>query len=246
MFDGIGVSERSRKPWTVAVSCAGQSVMIGLAIMAPLVTTEALPHERFAATLAAPAPPPPPPRRTPQTEAKLLRAALVRLSRAVLQAPSTIPVKVVMVLDSEPSPQAAGGVEGGVPGGTGEPARLGTPVFAGGAAPPPPPPPPVKKTEPKPRPVPVGGQVQLAKLVFGPRPVYPALAKQARISGAVRLEAVIARDGSVENLRYVSGHPMLVEAAIAAVEQWRFQPTYLNGVPVEVATDIEVNFKLQP
>jgi protein TonB len=87
--------------------------------------------------------------------------------------------------------------------------------------------------------------VQESKLISGPRPIYPSLARAARISGIVRLEAVISRDGTILNFRAVSGHPLLVPAAMAAVQKWVFRPTYLNGDPVEVATEIEVNFTLR-
>jgi protein TonB len=87
--------------------------------------------------------------------------------------------------------------------------------------------------------------VQEGKLISGPRPVYPPLARQARVEGTVRLEAVISREGVILNLRAVSGHPLLIPAAVAAVQQWVFRPTSLNGDPVEVATVIDVNFTLQ-
>ena len=90
----------------------------------------------------------------------------------------------------------------------------------------------------------VGGNVQSAKLLNQVRPSYPPLAKQARISGTVRLHAVIAKDGSVVQLEVVSGHPLLVQAALDAVRQWRYQATTLNGDPVEVDTIIEVVFTL--
>jgi protein TonB len=90
----------------------------------------------------------------------------------------------------------------------------------------------------------VGGNVQQAMLVSQPRPTYPPLAKQARISGTVRFTAVIGRDGSIQNLTLVSGHPLLVQSATEAVKQWRYKPTLLNGEPVEVVTQIDVNFTL--
>jgi protein TonB len=74
------------------------------------------------------------------------------------------------------------------------------------------------------------------------KPVYPPLAKQARIQGVVLLEAVISKDGAIDNLRVISGHPLLTQAAIDAVKQWRYKPTLLNGEPVEVVTTITVNF----
>jgi protein TonB len=115
----------------------------------------------------------------------------------------------------------------------------------GGAAPPPPPP--EVKAPPKPANpgrVKVGGNVQAAKLVQQPRPVYPPLAKQARISGVVRLNAVIGKDGHILNLQVVQGHPLLTQSALDAVKNWVYQPTLLNGDPVEVVTQIDVNFTL--
>jgi protein TonB len=90
----------------------------------------------------------------------------------------------------------------------------------------------------------VDGSVQQSKLQSQPRPVYPALAKQARISGVVHLNALIGKDGSVKNLQVISGHPLLIQAALDAVKQWTYAPTLLNGQPVEVVTTIEVNFTL--
>jgi protein TonB len=75
-------------------------------------------------------------------------------------------------------------------------------------------------------------------------PVYPQLARSARIQGAVVLQAVISKEGVIENLRVVTGHPMLVPAAIDAVRQWRYRPYVLNNEPVEVETQITVNFGL--
>ena len=90
----------------------------------------------------------------------------------------------------------------------------------------------------------VGGNVQQSKLVSQPRPLYPPIAKQARISGVVHLQAVIAKDGTVADLKVLSGHPLLVQSALEAVRQWVYAPTLLNGNPVEVLTQIDVNFTL--
>ena len=76
------------------------------------------------------------------------------------------------------------------------------------------------------------------------QPTYPPLAKQARIAGAVVLQAEISKDGSIQNLHVISGHPMLVPSAIEAVKQWKYKPYILNGEPVEVETTITVNFTL--
>jgi protein TonB len=83
-----------------------------------------------------------------------------------------------------------------------------------------------------------------SKLVHQVRPAYPPLAKQARIKGQVLLSAVISREGRIQELRLVSGHPLLAPAAMEAVRQWLYSPTLLNGDPVEVLTTIEVNFTL--
>jgi TonB family protein len=90
----------------------------------------------------------------------------------------------------------------------------------------------------------IGGNVQQAKLIRQPRPEYPALAKQARISGVVHFQVVIAADGTVKDIGVISGHPLLIAAALDAVKLWQYQPTLLNGQPVEVLTQVDVNFTL--
>jgi protein TonB len=92
----------------------------------------------------------------------------------------------------------------------------------------------------------VGGDVQMAMLVRKVIPVYPPIARAARISGVVRLIGTIGKDGAIQNLEIVSGHPMLARAALEAVRQWVYKPTLLNGIPVEVVAPIEVNFTLGP
>jgi protein TonB len=84
----------------------------------------------------------------------------------------------------------------------------------------------------------------MAKLLRKVIPVYPPLARSARISGVVRLIGTIAKDGTIQNLQLVSGHPMLARAAMEAVQQWIYKPTLLNGSAVEVIAPIEVNFTL--
>ena len=159
-------------------------------------------------------------------------------------APKEIPKNIAMIKEDEMPPPSAGvvGVTGGVPGG----ASGG--VIGGiiSAAPPPPPPPPPKAVEKPVTPsrIRVGGNVQAANLVRKVTPVYPPLAKQARIQGTVRFTAIIGKDGTIQNLQLVTGHPLLVAAAQDAVRQWVYKPTLLNGEPVEVVTQIDVNFTL--
>ncbi len=84
-----------------------------------------------------------------------------------------------------------------------------------------------------------------ASLISQTKPVYPPLAKQARIQGIVILEAVIGKDGMVSEIKVLNGHPLLQQAAIDAVSQWKYKPTLLNGEPVEVVTTVTVNFAFQ-
>jgi TonB family protein len=90
----------------------------------------------------------------------------------------------------------------------------------------------------------VGGNVQATQQISAPKPVYPPLAKQARIQGLVRLNVTINRDGTVQDVQVVSGHPLLIDVATDAVRQWVYRPTLLNGEPVEVQTVVDVNFTL--
>ncbi len=102
--------------------------------------------------------------------------------------------------------------------------------------PPPPPPPPAKGIR-------IGGNVAAAKLIRQVPPEYPPLARQAKISGTVRLRVIISTDGTIEQVELVSGHPLLVQSAMDAVRQWRFQQTLLNGQPVQVETVVDVLFE---
>lgn len=90
----------------------------------------------------------------------------------------------------------------------------------------------------------IAGEAQQAKLVKSTTPAYPVLAKRARIEGTVRLQAFIGKDGTVQRVEVLSGHAVLAQAAVEAVQQWRYKPTELNGEHVEVVTNIDVVFKL--
>jgi len=160
-----------------------------------------------------------------------------------LVAPKAIPKDIKIIKEEEQPPDMGlGGVAGGVPGGVAGGSMGGVigGVIGGvatSAAPPPPPKAAVTRTR-------VGGAVQAAKLINKVQPVYPPLARQTRISGTVKLHAIIGKSGNVEQLQVVSGHPLLVQSALDAVKQWRYQPTLLNGEPVEVDTEIDVIFSL--
>lgn len=114
----------------------------------------------------------------------------------------------------------------------------GAPTIVGGRGETPPPPPPVKER------IRVSESVIAARLIRRVQPVYPTLAIQIRREGRVELHAIIAKDGSIESLEVVSGDPMFIQSALAAVRDWRYQPTLLNGQPVEVDTTIVVIYTL--
>src|SRR5215475_1126620 len=96
----------------------------------------------------------------------------------------------------------------------------------------------------KPMRIRIGGETAAAQLTNRVQPAYPELARQVRLSGTVRLHAVISKDGSVQQLEVVSGHPLLVQSALDAVRKWKYKPTLLNGEPVEVDTTIDVIYSL--
>ncbi|MGO4883210.1 MAG: TonB family protein [Bryobacteraceae bacterium] len=247
MFDAIGVSEPTRKPWTVAVSLTGQVAMVGLAILIPMIGTEGLPHRLSWVSL------PEPPRALPHHAApapgqRANHFVPPQLTPRGLLLPVRIPERAVILQDPEFGLAADQTI--GVPGGFGDSNGPGGSVLDGllGArtAPPPLPVQVAKQVTPPapPKRIRMGGMVVPGKILSAPQPVYPVLARQARIEGTVRLEAVISRDGTILNLHAVSGHPLLIPAALEAVRHWVFRPTSLNGDPVEVATEIDVNFTL--
>ncbi len=244
---------QTRKPWTVALSFFLQCILVGLIVLIPLIWTDVLPQGTLTSFLVAPPPPPPPPPPPAAAPVKVVKVIPRQFDAGRLMAPKQIPKEIAMIKEEElPPPMSGavgvvGGVPGGVPGGTAGGVIGGIIGSVPTAAPPPPPPPPVKEA-PKPvtpQRIRVGGNVQAARLIKQPRPAYPPLAKQARIQGTVRFNAIIGRDGSIQNLQLVSGHPLLVPSATEAVRQWVYQPTLLNGEPVEVVTQIDVNFTLQ-
>jgi protein TonB len=244
MFDDLVVSsvnpKRTNTSWTVILSSIVQAGMLGILILIPLIYTEALPKETLTTFLVAPAPPPPPP--PPAAAIQRVVKPVVRLiHNGQMMAPTVIPKKVEMIKEEVLPPDVGSvGVTGGVPGGIAGGSAggvLGGIIGGVGSNLPPPP-------KAAPSRIRVGGNVQAAKMVRQIMPVYPPIAKTAHISGTVMLHAVIGKDGTVQNLEYVSGPPLLMKSAMDAVKQWRYQPTQLNGEPVEVDTTISVVFTL--
>ena len=229
-----------RRGATTFVSFILQACLLGILILIPLIYTEALPRQQLMTFLVAPPPPPPPP--PPPAAAPVVKVEKIisEVDQGALRTPTKIPEKVKMIKeeDTPPPTQGIGGVVGGVPGGV-PGGQMGgviggiissTPVAVPKVA--------------TPQRVRVSQGVSQGLLVHQVKPTYPALARQARIQGQVVLQALIAKDGTIQNLHMVSGHPMLAPAAIEAVKQWRYKPYFLNGEPVEVETQITVNFTL--
>jgi periplasmic protein TonB len=244
MFDDLVISSahptKTNKPWTVTLSVIIQTGIVVVMILIPLIYTEALPKGMLTTFLVAPAPPPPPP---PPAAAvpRIVKPVARLIHNGQMMAPTVIPKKVEMIKEEELPPDVGnvgvvGGVPGGVPGGSAGGVLGGIIGGVGSALPPPP--------KAAPSRIRVGGNVQSASLVRQVMPVYPPIAKTAHISGTVVLHAIIAKDGTVEELTYISGPQLLMKNAMDAVKQWRYRPTLLNGEPVEVDTTISVVFTL--
>jgi periplasmic protein TonB len=236
---------KTHTTWTVMTSFGVQILLLGFGVMIPLIWFDELPGATLSALITAPPPPPPPPPPPQAAPPKVVKVIPRQMDAGKLMQPKVVPKDIKMIQEDE-APSANMGVAGGVPGGVSGGALGG--VLGGilgsvpTAAPPPkkaPPPPP-----PHPSIIPVGGRVQNAKLIRNPQPIYPQIAKSARISGTVELSAIIGEDGKIQQLTVVSGHPLLRQAALDAVKQWVYQPTLLNEQPVKVSTTIDVIFTL--
>jgi len=235
--------QRKKKFLATTTSFILNCLALGVLLVVPLVFTEQLPKAQLLTFLIAPPPPPPPPPPAAAQVQKIVHQIQTdMLSSGQLRTPSKIPQKVQMIKEDEPPPPiaATGGVVGGVPGGI-PGGQLGGVI--GGI---------VSASSslvavPKlalPQRIRISQGVTKGLLIHRVEPSYPPLAKAARIQGEVVLSAIISVNGDIQNLQLVSGHPMLVPAAITAVRQWRYKPYLLNGQPVEVETTITVIFSL--
>jgi protein TonB len=227
----------TRKPWTVTVSVIVQLFLLGALVLIPLLYTQALPKAMLNIIETIP---PPPAAAPPAAQRSSTPRPLARTHQSIFTAPPEIPTHVDMTREQAPPQDIAAsaeiGVPGGVPGGSPN-GVIGSIVTESAPAAPPAPAPTQQR-------VVRGGQVQSAMLISESMPVYPPLARQARIQGNVVLHAIISKDGRVEQLSVLSGHPLLIQAALDAVRQWRYHPTLLNNQPVEVDTTITVTFTM--
>jgi periplasmic protein TonB len=237
LLESGGRLTTKRGRWTM-FSFVLEAIAIGVMVLIPLLFTEALPKTQLMTFLVAPPPPPPPPPPPAAAPVKIVKQVQTNMVDNQLRTPTKIPEKVQMIKEDEAPPQMAAGVVGGVPGGI-PGGQMGgviggiissTPVAVPKA---------VVPTRQR-----VSGGVIQGLLIRKIPPNYPPLARQARIQGTVILQAEISKDGAIQNLRLISGHPMLAPAAIEAVKQWKYKPYILNGEPVEVETQVTVNFTL--
>jgi periplasmic protein TonB len=237
-----------KKRWTFALSLTLQVAFLSVLMLIPLIYTDQLSAvmmrgSLFAPPLPPPAPPPPV-QRVAQTQQRTARPTNSFVDFLKNLTPKAIDRMRPEVIVDAPALACSNCVAGSTnhdpnPGFIGD--RFGT-------VPPPPPPPPAPERKPEvvkeTQRIRVGGSVQNAMMVRRVMPAYPALAKQARVSGTVRLQGVISKEGTIQQLQVISGHPLLVPAALEAVKQWVYRPTLLNGDPVEVIAPIDVNFTL--
>ena len=237
----------SGRYWAVAIGETGEVLLVMCALVAPAIWPQFLPRPKLLTWLSLPASPPSPVKPPPPVHVRPLRTPWQMIGEP-LRHPVAIPDKVAIIEDP---PDSAPGVDGGVD--AGDLSRLAIGVlnqFSRAAPPSRPAEPKIAQpmkpalAEPAPR-VNVGGMVDMARLVRRVEPAYPPLARQARISGTVELTGVIGVDGRIRELQVVNGHPLLARAALEAVRQWVYEPTLLNGKPVEVIAPITVNFVLK-
>jgi len=234
--------QKKRQSFATVTSFILNCLAIGVLLIMPLAFPESLPKGQLLTFLVAPPPPPPPPPPAAQVQRVVRQIQTDMMNTGQLRTPSRIPQRVQMIKeeDAPPPMPSVGGVVGGVPGGIpgGQLGGvIGGIVSATNAA--------VPKFVPvTPQRVRISQGVTRGLLVQKVEPQYPTLARAARVQGDVVLSAVIDTNGQITNLQLVSGHPMLVPAAIAAVKQWRYKPYLLNGQPVEVETTITVIFSL--
>jgi protein TonB len=244
LFSGDRRRAPHRSSIPVLISTAAHVIVLGVLLAIPILYVRAeLPEVpdmmAFVVSAAPPAPPPPPPPPPPAStpsKTKVIKPVPTVSPRAApVEAPPEIVEEPHVANESEEG--VPGGVEGGIPGGV-----VGGVV--GGIltdVPPPPPPPPAPVSR---EPVRVGGELKAPALVKRVEPEYPLLAVRAQVQGVVILEAVVDREGRVEDVRVLRSIPLLERAAIDAVRQWRYSPLLLNGKPERFVLTVTVSFSL--
>ncbi|RPJ84572.1 MAG: energy transducer TonB [Acidobacteria bacterium] len=242
-------SDRAGRKKTVLVSLAIHVVMLSILIVIPLWYYQTIPvgweeiSKVFAAELPDPVPPSPPPPRPPRPDGVSIPTdrPVIILSPILIEPGKVPPPPGAEVIDIPVGPYRSG--LSGPPGPFIPDGVLAGPMaenlrpLAGPRTPPPPPPKPAKQPM-------LISSLDPSRVIYRVEPVYPPLAIQARVQGAVMLQVTVNEMGIVESVEVVSGHPLLVKAARDAVSQWRYKPTILNGEPVPVKATVTVNFNL--
>ncbi len=254
MFDELIESSHSPEKGrsrTVFLSLIIHSVVLAVVLLIPLIYYQGLPEYELLTVLAAPPEPPAPPGppRPPAPPPPVrVEVQIVRLDPDQFTEPTEIPQEIPPPSEEIPfvsidSWGPARGIPGRVPGDFPVGVPNGTPdVGPGGffgVVPPPPPPP-----EPR-EPIRVSIGVQNSRLIHKVNPVYPELAKRARVAGIVLLQVTVDERGLVAAIKLIRGHPLLNQSAIDAVRQWRYSPTLLSGEPVPVIAAVTVNYVLR-
>jgi protein TonB len=245
LFSGEHRRVPHRDTVPVALSIGLHLLAVGAVAAVPLlyIATELpeVPHMlAFVAAAPAPPPPPPPPPPPAAAQAKPVPKPVPATARAVPVEPPPAILPEPRVVDVGSEEGIPGGVEGGVPGGI-VGGIVGGLVPTGALPPPPtpPPPPPVDRG-----PVRVGGAITAPALVSRVEPEYPPLAVRAQVQGVVILEAIVDRQGRVEDVEILRSIPLLDAAAVTAVKQWRYSPLFLNGRPERFVLTVTVSFSL--
>ncbi|MGJ5813391.1 energy transducer TonB [Paludibaculum fermentans] len=240
---------KTNRGWPVVVSSCLQVTLITAGVIVPLMNPEMLPRNGILSTYLAtpPLPPAPAPPAQPMVQTTARKTAPRQVREGQLIAYTRVPTKVNLIEDPPDlgqGPGVVGGIENGLPNSMGN--SLINQLVNSSQKPVEPPPvvkPVVQQTKPPER-IRVGSTVQEARIISRKIPEYPRLALQTRQQGTVTFTAIISRDGTIQHLQLISGHPLFVQAATEAVKQWRYRPTLLNGEPVEVVAPIEIKFIL--
>jgi protein TonB len=228
--------------WAVGIGLVGETFVLAAVLIAPLIWPQLLPRAAMPSWISLPA---------PRQAAKTPLPAHIRPMPTIremfgqhLIQPATIPNRVAMIDDPPAQPP---GVEGGFT--AAEVGRFALAALEPAMRPAPPQRAAEPATDAPSKPVPAApprriSAVQPARVIHRVELIYPAIARQARISGTVELKGVIGTDGRIRELHLVKGHPLLGSAALDAVRQWVYEPTLLNCEPVEVIAPITVTFRL--
>ena len=225
---------KTKQSRILPISLALHAIALILLVVVPIFSKEQLPEPTsvvkafFVEPAAAPPPPPPPPPPAPKAPVVQQKPVPTEVPKFVAPVETPTEVKPEASMDLGVEGGVAGGVEGGVAGGVVGGVVGGLPEA------------PAQVTEP----IRVGGQIKEPKIIKRTQPVYPDIARQARVQGVVIMECVISPKGTVTTCKNLRGIPLLDQAAHDAVMQWTYSPTLLNGVPVPVIMTVTVNFKL--